>query len=73
MKRRTRTLYRADLPALVADALDASGPAAAWAIDVTDGRILAANTAGRAALGLPEDDGSPPVLDAATPALSRAA
>ncbi len=70
MKRRPRTLYSADLPSVVADALDASGPAAAWAINVGDGRILAANAGGRAALGLPDGDGAPPVLDASTPALS---
>jgi two-component system cell cycle sensor histidine kinase PleC len=70
MKRRARTLYSADLPSSVHAALDAAGPAAAWAIDVTSGRILAANSSGRAALGLPDGDGTPPALDAATPALS---
>ena len=70
MKRRARTLYSADLPSSVLAALDASGPVAAWAIDVASGRILAANGGGRTALGLPDGDGTPPVLDAATPALS---
>ncbi|MBX9863538.1 MAG: HAMP domain-containing histidine kinase [Hyphomicrobium sp.] len=71
MKRRAHTLYSADLAPSVLAALDASGPAAAWAIDVDSGRILAANSGGRASLGLPAEDGTSPVLDAATPALSQ--
>lgn len=71
MKPRAHTLYSADLAPSVLAALDASGPAAAWAIDVDSGRILAANSGGRASLGLPAEDGTSPVLDAATPALSQ--
>jgi two-component system, cell cycle sensor histidine kinase PleC len=70
MNRRAHSLYNADLPPSAIAALDAGGPAAAWAIDVGTGRILAANSSGRVALGLPDGDGAPPVLDAATPGLS---
>lgn len=57
-----------DLPAPALSELEADG-VAAWLIDIAGGRILAANAAGGALLGL-DPVGPPPVLDAAMPALA---
>lgn len=69
---RARTIeVAADLPAPALALLEASAPAA-WLIDVTGGRLLAANAAGGALLGFDGEKNAPPLaLDAAMPALAR--
>lgn len=69
MKRSHALTFANDLPATALSQLEAEH-AAAWLIDVAGGRILAANAAGGALLGL--DAGtSPPLLDASMPAIAR--
>jgi signal transduction histidine kinase len=69
MKRGQALIFAKDLPAPALSHLEAAGDAA-WLIDVAGGRILAANKAGGALLGL--DAGtSPPLLDASMPAIAR--
>lgn len=61
--------FSVDLPQPALAQLEAS-PSAAWLIDVTGGRMLAANAAGAELLGL-DRDGTAPALDASMPALRR--
>lgn len=61
--------FATDPPPPALSALAAS-PVAAWLIDVTDGRLLAANAAGADAIGQHET-GVAPLLDASMPALAR--
>jgi signal transduction histidine kinase len=68
--KRAHILTFGEAPAPSALALLEASGAAAWAIDVAGGRILAANPAGGALLGL-DGGASPPVLDGAMPALAR--
>lgn len=69
MKRGGPLTFAKDLPAPALSHLEAAGDPA-WLIDPAGGRILAANAAGAALLGL--DAGtSPPLLDASMPAIAR--
>jgi two-component system cell cycle sensor histidine kinase PleC len=69
MKRGPALTFAKDLPAPALSHLEAAGDPA-WLIDPAGGRILAANGAGAALLGL--DAGtSPPLLDASMPAIAR--
>jgi two-component system cell cycle sensor histidine kinase PleC len=70
MSRRPLLTFAPDLPAPALAPLDARGHAPGWLIDVAHGRILAATAAGAAMLGL-APGATPPLLDAATPALGR--
>ena len=61
--------FSTDLPQPALSRLEASADPA-WLIDVTGGRVLAANAAGADLLGL-DPHGAAPTLDASTPALRR--
>lgn len=77
MKRAPIITYAKHVPTPALSELEAAN-APVWLIDVEGGRILAASAAGGALLGLdegaslrPDPSDSPPVLDAAMPALTR--
>lgn len=63
--------FAGDLPRAVLDELEKSPEAAAWAIELSGGGVLAATAAGAELFGLEDSGSAIPKLDAAMPALSR--